>query len=318
MWVIGLAFAEEEVCTAYGAPEDTVEVDTSAIPDFQASGLAAARTEDEVYFTHDDNKGVAELYLIRGDGSFLVTQTIEGAVNEDWEDIAPGPCPATVDAEHCLWIGDIGDNEKLRASIDVWVVRESTAASATAVRCSFIYPEGKKRDAEALFVAPDGTLRIVTKDYDGAKVFSAATPKCDGGAPQTLVEETEIALEERVTGAAMNPEGTAVVLRGENNKAWTWTGCTLSLNDPPTDVNLGTQPKGEAVTFANDGSLVSTSEIIKNEPFRLWRTRCEETAPLTCPDKCGCGGGSALLVLLPLGALARRRRERPASSSLAS
>lgn len=320
MWILGVAFAGEEVCSLYGTNDAPVEVDTSAIPDFEASGLAAARTEDEVYYTHDDNKGQAELYLVRGDGSFLVSQTIDGASNEDWEDIAPGPCPASIDAEHCLWIGDIGDNDKVRATIDVWVVPESTAASATSVRCSLVYPDGRKRDAEALFVAPDGTLRIVTKDNDGAKVFLLAEPACDGGGPQTLMEEAELALEEPVTGAAMNPEGTAVVLRGLT-KAWMWTGCRVEWNEAPVDVDLGVQPQGEALTFANDGSLVSTSEIVDDEPFRLWRTPCEETSPVpcaTCGDGTGggCGSGSALLVLLPLGlftAARGRRGARPRS-----
>lgn len=307
MWIIGLAFAGEEVCTSYGVPEETVQVN-SGFPDIQASGLAAARNQDDLYYTHDDNQGDPKLYAVYGDGTFLIAQTIAGATNEDWEDISPGPCPATVDAEHCLWIADIGDNDQIRPNVDVWVVRESTAAEEPAVRCSFVYPEGRRHDAEAMFVTPDGTLRIVTKDKDHAKVFRSSDPECDGGEPQLLSEEAEIELEEPVTGAAMSADGSAVVLRGLT-KAWLWTGCALAWNDARVDVDLGVQPQGEAVAFANDGSLVSTSEIIDTEPVRLWRTPCAETAPVTCPE-CGCDGGSALLVLLPFGVLARRRRAR--------
>lgn len=305
MWIIGVAFAGE-VCTSYGAPEETVEV-SSGFPDIQASGLAAARLADDQYYTHDDNNGEAALYIVRGDGTFVVAQTIEGAVNEDWEDISPGPCPATVDAERCLWIGDIGDNDQLRASVDVWVVRESTADREPAVRCSLVYPEGRKRDAEALFVSPDGSLRIVTKDNDHAKVFRIAEPACDGGDAQLLTEEAELSLEEPVTGAAMSADGTAVVLRGLTG-AWMWTGCKLNWNKTPMEVELGVQPQGEAVAFASDGSLVSTSEIVDDEPPRLWRTPCAETAPLECPEPCGCGGEAAFVFLLPIGAWTRRRR----------
>ncbi len=300
MWIIGLAFAGE-VCTTYDGTEAPVEAD-DAIPAIQASGLAAARTADDLYYTHDDNSGAAELYAMRGDGTLVVTQAIQGAVNEDWEDLSPGPCPDSIDAEACLWIADIGDNEEDRPTVVVWVVRESTDASETAVQCTLAYPEGKKHDAEALFVTPDGTLRIVTKDNDGARIFRLAHPKCDGGAAQTLTEEAEVVLEEEVTGAAVSADGNAVVLRGLT-KAWLWTGCAYAWHDTPTPVDLGVQPQGEAVTFGSDGALWSTSEI---GPLRLWRTPCAETEPLTCPA-CGCGGGSALVLLLPLGAWVRRR-----------
>ncbi|MES2640571.1 MAG: hypothetical protein V4850_13845 [Myxococcota bacterium] len=304
MLIIGLAFAGE-VCTTYGAPEETVQVN-SGFPNIQASGLAAARLEDDLYYTHDDNKGDAALYVVRGDGTFVIEQTVTGATNEDWEDIASGPCPASVDAEHCLWIADIGDNDQIRTSVDAWVVRESTAAEEPAVRCPLLYPEGRSHDAEAMFITPDGTLRIVTKDNDHAKVFRLSDPQCDGGEPQLLTEEAEIFLEEPVTGAAMSPDGASVVLRGLT-KAWLWTGCALKWNGDYVDVDLGVQPQGEAVAYANDGSLVSTSEIIDTEPVRLWRTPCAETAPLECAD-CGCGGEAAFLLLLPIGAWTRRRR----------
>lgn len=307
MWIIGLAFAGD-VCTVYGSTEAAVEVGALEEP-IQASGIAAARGEDDLYYIHDDNGGAAGLYMVSGTGEYLGYQELqgEGLVNEDWEDIAPGPCPDAVDAEHCLWIGDIGDNDKDRPNIDVWVVRESRGVSETAAHCILVYPEGKKRDAEALFVDPAGALRIVTKDNDGAKVFVLTDPQCDGATTQTLVEETELVLDEKVTGAAMNADGTAVVLRGLL-KAWSWTGCSL-WSGPPEELSLTVEPQGEAVTFANDGALVTTSEIFSDEPLRLWRTPCAETAPVTCPEApCGCGDSAALLLLLPLGGLLRRRR----------
>jgi len=99
-----------------------------------------------------------------------------------------------------------------------------------------------------------------------------------------------------------------VVLRGLST-AWMWSGCRLNWSDAPTVVDLGEQPQGEAVTFANDGTLVTTSEVSNaDEPLRYWRTPCEATTPLTCPT-CGCeGDGAALSLLFPLAGLARRRR----------
>jgi hypothetical protein len=55
-------------------------------------------------------------------------------------------------------MGDIGDNGEIRPSIDVWVVPDTMDANASAAHCPLVYDDGQSRDAEALFVMPDGTL----------------------------------------------------------------------------------------------------------------------------------------------------------------
>ncbi|MFN7145138.1 MAG: hypothetical protein ACK4YP_15280, partial [Myxococcota bacterium] len=195
MWfIVGLALAapeEFEVCGSFGTTEGPLEVqvDQDLVGEIQSSGLAASRTEEGLYYTHDDAGGEPRLYLFRDTGpggEFVGPQLVSGATNTDWEDLAAGPCPGSVDAEHCIWIADIGDNDEVRPNVSVWVVPESTQANVTAVECALVYPEGEKHDAEALLISPDGTLRILTKDKDGAKVFRIGNPDCDNGAAQTL------------------------------------------------------------------------------------------------------------------------------------
>lgn len=299
------------MCGSFGEPEgpfDVIVDDT--VGEIQSSGIAASRAEDGVYYTHDDQGGPAFLYVFRDDGTFVGGQNISGASNTDWEDVAPGPCPDSVDAESCLWIGDIGEGDGTRTELVLWVVPASTNGVESAVACRLVYPEGKTFDAETLLVGPDRTVRIVTKEDDGAKVFRISDPACDGGAAQTLTKEAELALSEKVTGGAISADGAQVVLRGLST-AWMWSGCSLNWSDAPTVVDLGEQPQGEAVTFANDGTLVTTSEVSNaDEPLRYWRTPCEATTPLTCPT-CGCEGegeGAVLFLLFPLAGLARRRR----------
>lgn len=307
MFLIASALgAELPVCAEFAEASAPIVVD--GIVSLQSSGLTAARSHPGRFFTHDDAGGNASLYVFERTASgaeSIGEQIIQGAVNTDWEDIATGPCPASVDAEWCLWIGDIGDNDKLRSSISVWVVPDTMDAGTTAVQCSLVYEDQKRYDAETLFVSPDGVLRIVTKEADGeAKIYRIDNPRCNGGAAQTLIREAEIFLTEEVTGGAMNDAGTAVVLRGPTT-AWQWSGCDIVWTDPPMPVDLGVQPQGEAVTFLPDGNLVSSSE---GEPFRIWETQCLETTQVDCPS-CGCGEGTAspVLVVLPI-MLARRRR----------
>ncbi len=307
MFLISLAFAaEDEVCVAYGETTPSIEVEDILVS--QSSGLAAGRGTSGAFYTHEDAGGGAVLYVFQEDGTFVGGQTIRNATNTDWEDVAAGPCPDAIDAEHCLWIADIGDNDKVRDAITLWVVAETTQAQEFAVGCPLVYPDSEGHDAEALLVGPDRTIRIVTKSGDGdAKVYRITDPRCDGGDAQTLIEEAEIAFAEPITGGAMNADGTAIVLRSLGN-AWLWTGCTLSWSEAPASVDLGSQPQGEAVAFTAAGSLISTSE---DSIFRVWTTPCADSTALACPT-CGCAdGGAGLLLLAPLGGWARRRSRRP-------
>lgn len=296
--------AAETVCLEVGASPGSVAVDD--LPANESSGLAAGRADPGVFYTHDDG-GDPSLFLFSLDGSFLGEQRVDGATNQNWEDVAGGPCPAGVAAEHCLWIGDIGDNEGTRASVTVYVIPESRGLSEAAVSCALRYPEGKARDAEALFVDPAGTLRIVSKEDDGeAKVFRLDAPRCDGTV-ETLVLEHELQLGSAVTGAAMRADGKAVVFRSLTH-GWMWVGCEVDLRDPPIELDLGAQPQGEAIAFTEDGGLVVTSE---GEPFRVWEIPCAESGPAPC-DGCGCGSGSngLLFVTFAGSALRRGRRSR--------
>ena len=311
MFLIEPAYGGDEVCIVYAASGDSVSVED--IPGVQSSGVAAARGLDNAYYTHDDAGGDAKLYMFRGDddddrlGEYIGEQNLVGATNTDWEDMAAGPCPDTVDSEHCLWIADIGDNDKTRTSIVLWVVPESTRGAESAVGCNLVYPGGDPHDAEAILVGPDGTVRIVTKSSDGtATVYRISDPACDDGTAQTLEKEAEVALDESVTGGAMSADGTAVVLRTLSG-AWLWTGCTIAWSSTPTAIDLGAQPQGESVAFDSDGSLVTTSE---GDPLRVWSTPCADATPLTCPEPCGCGGGAGLLFVAPFGVWARRRRRK--------
>ena len=312
MWFIAQAFAAEDaaLCTEWAPTEGPFDVIVDeTVGEIQSSGLAASRTEDGVYYTHDDQGGRPVLYVFRDDGEYIGLQNIVGATNTDWEDLAPGPCPETVDAEACLWIADTGEADETRSQLTLWVVPESTRASESAVACNVVFPNGKQFDAEALLVSPDGIVRIVTKEDDGAKVYRISAPACDGGAAQTLTLETELALDEKVTGGAMSRDGGTVVLRGLD-RAWMWSGCTLDWSVEPLAIDLGSQPQGEAIAFTNDGALITTSETHSaEEPLRYWKTPCAASSTESCPD-CGCGEDTAALLLLPLLALARRGRAR--------
>jgi hypothetical protein len=138
----------------------------------ELSGLALSRRRPGVLWTHNDSGDGPRVLGLRADGSLVADVAIAGAQAEDWEDVA-------VRGDH-LYVADIGDNDRERAEVVVYRLREpapgqTTSAPAEALRLR--YP-GRPHDAETLLVDPrGGGLALVTKDVSGESgVYVAPRP----------------------------------------------------------------------------------------------------------------------------------------------
>lgn len=297
---LAYALAADAVCDNWQPPE-LVTVDDIGAGIAESSGLVYV---DGEFRTIGDAGGEPALYTFGADGSSRGEQRIDGATNTDWEDLGSGPCTADAD-ETCIFIGDIGDNDKVRDNISLWRVAISAEARETATECTLLYPEGKAHDAEAMLVFPDGTVRIVTKENDGiAKVFRASQLDCGG--TTTLSEEAEVDLGEPLTGGGVGGDGMLVALRSLT-QVWVWRGCTLDWSTVPEPIALTGEEQGEGVAFGEGGALFTTSE---GDPLELHVLPCDTTSELTCPEDCGCAtaGAESILVATVVSALAMWRR----------
>src|SRR6185503_2758373 len=96
---------------------------------------------------------------------------ILGATNVDWEAISVGPCRGNRD---CVYIGDVGDNDRTLPRRAIYRVPEPTAngerGSLSAETLSFSYEDGP-HDVEAMYVTAYGEVALITKrrlrDGDG-------------------------------------------------------------------------------------------------------------------------------------------------------
>ncbi len=182
----------------------------------ESSGVVVSRTHPGVFWTHNDSGDEAVLYAVDAGGRLLGRVPVTGARNQDWEDIAVGPCPAG----SCLYVGDIGDNMERRPRVFLYRVPEPApgdSATAPADRYTLVYPAGA-RDAEALFVLPDASVHIVTKGRSGpVEVYRAALPATpEDPVPLELVQaltDGPPSIPRRVTGADASPDGTIVAIR---------------------------------------------------------------------------------------------------------
>jgi hypothetical protein len=129
----------------------------------EASGLAASRRADGLYWTHEDSGGAPVLYALDEHGAKRGQVRVAGVENIDWEDIAS----FTLQGRAWLCIADTGDNLARRPEVLLHFVEEPDPAKLAAdgevtvtprYTLHVIYEDGP-RDCEA--VAVDARERAV-------------------------------------------------------------------------------------------------------------------------------------------------------------
>ena len=227
----------------------------------EASGIAASRRYKNVFWVHNDSGGGPQIFCVKASGISCGTVTIAKADAIDWEDIAAGP-----DGE--LYIGDIGDNQKTRDSVDIYRVAEAeppgtgkTATWSVEGRPGFTYPGGSF-DAEALMVHPQtGAIYIITKDSPALVLRGPP----EGGQMKVVGALRLPGLLSLVTAADISPDGRHAIV-GTYDRAFELTQRPDHRFDSiwrskPRPVPLPIAPQREAIAYTTDGeAIVSTSE----------------------------------------------------------
>jgi hypothetical protein len=230
----------------------------------EASGVAASRRTGGVLWTHNDS-GQPVLYAFSTDGQLRARIQVAGAEVDDWEDVAVGSCSSG----SCVYIADIGDNKASRRNITIYRVPEPSlndTITARAEALSAVYPEGP-RDAEGIFVGPDGALYVVTKG-EGSPISVYRFPQPP--APGTVMPLQRVATlagdankAQRVTDADMSPDGKWVALRTLDAVEF-YRADTLLRGKPETpmivDVKSLREPQGEGLGFDRDGTVFLAGE----------------------------------------------------------
>lgn len=246
-------------CPACETPAQMGELENAEIA--EASGVAASAMHSDVFYTHNDAGDSSRFFALTGDGAHLATFKVKKAKNDDWEDIAVGPC----DAGSCIYIADIGDNGEKRPNYTLYRVAEPPAMapaeqSLPADELVFTYEDGP-HNAEVLLVHPEtGVVTIVTKEETGpSSIYELPHPLVIG---ETMVavrrgELVPPAGDNEFTGGAIHPQATGILLRTGTNlfhyamqpgqsaaEALTTGGCSLRAAD---------EKQGEAVTWLRSG-----------------------------------------------------------------
>jgi len=295
----------------------------------EASGLAVSRTRPGVIYTHEDKGSQPVITAIDAmDGTIVGEHLVRDAKNEDWEDIAAAPCP---DEGACLYIGDIGDNDRSRASVVVYVIREPQEGDdrvRTIARWTAVYPDSA-RDAETLMVMPcSGRVHLVTKDGDGdsrvfrfpARVQGTVTLEQVG----RLQVDGPVAEARQVTGGDWDVDGDRVAIR-TSSEILEWTVDPERPNahwtTPPTIVEGANELQGEALAYGLDGELWSATEggLVISEFACPEQVASDHACDFPRAGLSGCGctqqpGSPAWWLALPLALLGLRYRRMDTAS----
>lgn len=258
----------------------------------ESSGAAASARHPALFWTVLDSGNDPAIIAIDSAGQVRARVLLGGATNHDWEAVAVGPCPAGV----CVYAGDIGDNRGRRESVTVYRTPEPDAsatagnaaravATATAEALTVTYPDGA-RDAEALVATPEGDLLIVTKGLTSeVKAYRIPAAAWSGGAAPAVVAEDlgalpiapRTAIGRWVTDASLVPGGRRVAIRTYRDIflfVLDRSG-VLRPSDPPVLCDIsGLEGQGEGVAWADDSTLVLTSESARRAPGTVHYVRC--------------------------------------------
>lgn len=326
--LLPLALAREDgTCGAWRAAEELGRADSDEL--IEVSGLAASHRDPGLLWLHNDHGGDAALHAASLTGTDQGRFEVIGVENQDWEDLALGPCPTDgVEPCACLYLGDIGDNDLTRGGGEIQRFAEPEAtgtggwAQISALdSMAFDYPDGP-HDAETLLVHPEtGEVLVLTKGETTGVYAFPTVPPGTGTEPATLTLSTTFSLADTgavdpvVTGGAVSPRGYRVVLRTDEDLAL-FTGpfgATLEETLRREPVLLPTPPPGagEAVAWSPDGRRLYL--VGEGEHPTVHTVDCASFTPdgedpwdplVDCVPGCGCAGGgragarAALLALM--------------------
>ena len=245
---------------------------------YEVSGLDVSVRNPGYAYMLDDGPGTTAFWAVRLADGAMQRLELSGFVGTDTEDLAVAPC--STGGASCLYIGDIGDNTKRRASIRVLRMPEPdlssggpTSLSSTSITLK--YPNGA-RNAETLLVDDAGKPYIVIKEPGtdnngaarlyGATSFVSTTLTDYGAVPVPLPAQRWTGSANIVTGG--DYKDGRVILRTYDHAIEYRGTAGADLNTfaswSRVQVPVPRDPKGEAISYLPSCGYITASEMVSD------------------------------------------------------
>lgn len=265
-------------------PIDSAITTIALLPDLLSESSGLEITAPEIYWSHNDHKGAAQLYAFDDDGTLLRTLTIDNATNEDWEDMAK-------DKEGNLYIGDFGNNDNDRKDLKIYKIANPQLHLLDNVNAEIInfkfkdqkaFPPNEKEmffDIEAMFIK--GT-HIFLLSRDRSKPFSGKTRlyqllNSPGNQEAVFLAEFETNPKKnkgQITSADISPDEKKLVILA-NEALWIFQDFQGNnfFSGEVTRMDLPWNYQMEAVAFEDNKTIFLTNEKQGEHVARLHRIK---------------------------------------------
>jgi hypothetical protein len=285
------AFLQAPSLCAWSQP-----VETGTLPPTinESSGLAVSRRIADRTYRINDSGDTGRFFALDLKGGNLRIVNVAGFQPRDVEDVAVGPC-ATGD---CIFIGDIGDNARMRRNIEIVVVEERAEFPESVQakeRVRVQYPD-RPRDAESMAVHPDGTIYILTKDAAGSEIYRLRRNQWQGASDEVQTLERLVAvdlakllpvstaLDRLATSMDISPDGKRVLILTYRNAVELAIDLSATIPEPSSwqpglhykQVDLVTLEQQEAIAYLPNGRgfLYDTEKAPNAKAARIMQATC--------------------------------------------
>jgi hypothetical protein len=250
----------------------------------EMSGMVKSRRFPDTYWLHNDSGDSARLFAVHLNGGDISTSSgirIDGAENQDWEDIA-------IDGR-TIYISDLGNNNSRRRNLAIYSVTEPDPSLVSSMKVLAKYPvaypdqnefppSGKKQfDCEAIFRLR-GKLFLITKHRFNAILpdVSAKLYRMDTMSTAQVNRPVKVDTAENldgwVTGADVSPNGKTLAVLTNLPAMSIWLFATSAPGDKfftggsKRQILLQNAKQCEAITWLDDKTL-----IVGNEQGELFK-----------------------------------------------
>ncbi len=243
----------------------------------ESSGVACSRLTPGVFWTHNDSGDPPRIFAFNAKGEDLAEFEIEGALHQDWEDMAA----FTLGGKACLLLADVGDNAEARDQCTLYLVHEPRLDPAkrgvrgkvrAGMAIEFRYEDGA-HNCEAVAVdTTSKTILLVTKTLLGQpKVFALPLPEKVGRDDLFVAKAIAKVRLPLVTAMDISPDGLrAVVLTYGNAFEFTrapdekWAA---AFARQPRTIVMPPRRQGESICYCPEGKTLYLTGEGKPCPF---------------------------------------------------
>ena len=280
----------------------------------ESSGLACSRLNNDVFWTHNDSGDKPRIFAFdktgRDLGEFILKERLR-----DCEDISS----VLIKSKAYLIIGDVGDNNKKRTELFIYLVNEPKVRIPTKQgtrkvspknlgkpkKITYSYEDGPN-NCEAISIDPTTGLIYIVSKVSGkqCKLYELASPlsakqwknKSNVKQGKRIIKAIGTLNIPTTTGMDISADGLRMLVLTygnafeytRNNTRETWAD---AVNRKPRVIIMPKRPQGESVCYGSDGKTIYlTSECAKKEksgcPFYIVsETKRKAAAPPSKPGK---------------------------------